>query len=76
MDDSTRNRVGTPSRAAPTTNSSAWAPRATSVLVPLSVKPDAVLVAVVAGDITSKSTVGSVRASAAAGTSSPVNAGR
>ena len=76
MDDSTRNSTGFPSSAAPTTNSSASAPRTTSDFTPFSTKPSSVRVAVVAGSSGSKSTVGSVSASAAAGTSSPVKAGR
>ncbi len=58
------------------TKSSASAPRGTRLLTPFSTKPSPVRSAVVAGDSTSYSTPGSVSASAAAGTSSPVNSGR
>ena len=76
MLDSTRNSTGAPSSSAPTMNSSDSAPRGTTDFTPVSTNPASVRVAVVAGDSGSKSTAGSVSASAAAATSSPVNAGR
>src|SRR3712207_8020887 len=39
VEDSTRNSAGDPSRSAPTTNSSASAPRGTADFTPLSTKP-------------------------------------
>src|SRR3712207_9346827 len=76
VEDSTRNSAGDPSRSAPTTNSSASAPRGTADFTPLSTKPSPSGTAFVVGLSTSNSTVGSLSASAAAGTSSPVHAGR
>ena len=76
VEDSTMNSCGLPSSSAPTMNSSASTPRGTPDLVPVRRKPSPLRSAFVAGASGSKRAVGSASASAAAGTSSPVKAGR
>jgi hypothetical protein len=70
------NSAGRPSRSAATTNSSAVAARGTNDFTPSRVKPVPVRRAVVRSTNGSNSGRGSSTATAAAGTSSPTNAGR
>ena len=74
--DSTITSTFSPSSRAPTTKSSASAPRGTIDFTPVSTRWSPSRVAVVCGSSASNNGRGSVSASAAVATSSPVNAGR
>jgi hypothetical protein len=73
---STMKSAGRSSSIAPTTKTSESAPRATTDLSPVSVKPPSARVAVVFRSKGSKRAAGSWSASAAAGASSETSAGR